>query len=394
MALRRPGPAPSCHCRERVGCVRGGWFNYIYADAVQINEAAYIAKWNGQAGLPWAGRGSGSSLNAGVTAIAVSGTDVYAGGWFHDVSDADALPAAVSSPGGMGLLVFPRHGGRERAAEQRRLLHRHPGTHVSGGLFTDVNNKGTSLPEAAYIARWDGLDWHALGHNGAGNGSLNFPVNAVAVSGTNIYAGGYFYDVNNNGTTLLNADYVAKWDGANWIGLGDNGSGFGSLNHPVFALAVSGNNLYAGGRFTDVNANGIVLAAADYAARWNGSNWSALGSDSGGDGSIGSPANALVQALGATSSALYAGGYFYNVEDGLFLLPNADHIAAYGLPQQTMQFRSAGGQDGWVLESTETSGAGGSLNAEATTFNLGDSASTSSTAPSCPSTPARCRTMP
>jgi hypothetical protein len=38
----------------------------------------------------------------------------------------------------------------------------------------------------------------------------------------------------------------------------------------------------------------------------------------------------------------------------------------------TANFRSTGAQDGWVLESTETSNTGGSLNSTGTTFNVGD----------------------
>ncbi len=41
---------------------------------------------------------------------------------------------------------------------------------------------------------------------------------------------------------------------------------------------------------------------------------------------------------------------------------------------QATTFKSAGSQDGWILESTETSNTGGSLNASATTFRLGDDA--------------------
>jgi CSLREA domain-containing protein len=37
-------------------------------------------------------------------------------------------------------------------------------------------------------------------------------------------------------------------------------------------------------------------------------------------------------------------------------------------------FKSIGADDGWILESTETSAVGGALNASATTFNLGDGA--------------------
>jgi M6 family metalloprotease-like protein len=45
-----------------------------------------------------------------------------------------------------------------------------------------------------------------------------------------------------------------------------------------------------------------------------------------------------------------------------------------GPPQTTFVFRSLAANDGWVLESGENSGLGGTLNATATTFNLGDDA--------------------
>ena len=43
-------------------------------------------------------------------------------------------------------------------------------------------------------------------------------------------------------------------------------------------------------------------------------------------------------------------------------------------PTQTLTFQSQAANDGWVLESSETSNAGGTLNSTATTFNLGDNA--------------------
>jgi CSLREA domain-containing protein len=42
--------------------------------------------------------------------------------------------------------------------------------------------------------------------------------------------------------------------------------------------------------------------------------------------------------------------------------------------QVTLTLKSAGAQDGWILESTETSNKGGTLDKTATTFNLGDNA--------------------
>jgi hypothetical protein len=44
-------------------------------------------------------------------------------------------------------------------------------------------------------------------------------------------------------------------------------------------------------------------------------------------------------------------------------------------PTLTKLYRSAGSQDGWVLESSETSSTGGAMNAADTVFRLGDDAS-------------------
>ncbi|KAA0252280.1 MAG: hypothetical protein EDM79_21515, partial [Chloroflexi bacterium] len=50
-------------------------------------------------------------------------------------------------------------------------------------------------------------------------------------------------------------------------------------------------------------------------------------------------------------------------------------IGAYELNYGSATFHSSGTQDGWVLESSETSGMGGTMNASAATFDLGDDAS-------------------
>jgi hypothetical protein len=70
----------------------------------------------------------------------------------------------------------------------------------------------------------------------------------------------------------------------------------------VFALAVSGSDLYAGGYFTTAGGS-----AATNIAKWDGSSWSALGSGM----------NSFVRALAVSSSNLYAGGEF-TMEGGKF----------------------------------------------------------------------------
>ena len=56
------------------------------------------------------------------------------------------------------------------------------------------------------------------------------------------------------------------------------GSGISGSECLCNALAVSGTNLYAGGYFT--KAGGVP---ANYIAKWDGSAWSALGSGTGGE---------------------------------------------------------------------------------------------------------------
>src|ERR1039458_1494505 len=128
-------------------------------------------------------------------------------------------------------------------------------------------------------------DWVSLGSGMGGNGSST-SVGALAVSGTNLYVGGFF-DTAGGGM----AYNIAKWDGSAWSALG-----WGMINSgsAVSALAVSGTDLYAGGGFAragGVTANGI--------AKWDGSTWSALGSGM----------NGPVSALAVGGTDLYAGGY-------------------------------------------------------------------------------------
>jgi hypothetical protein len=72
-------------------------------------------------------------------------------------------------------------------------------------------------------------------------------VNALAVSGTNLYVGGWFTNVNS-----VAANYIVQWDGSSWSALGSG------MNNGVTALVVSGNTLYAGGAF--MTAGGKVSA--------------------------------------------------------------------------------------------------------------------------------------
>jgi hypothetical protein len=187
---------------------------------------------------------------------------------------------------------------------------------MGGDLYAGglfVNAAG--IPEADRVARWDGREWFALGSNGNGNGALNGAVTAIAPSDSGLYVGGYF----TNASGIAQADYVASWDGSNWSALGSNGSGDGAINSAVESLVVDGADLYVGGEFS--NASGV--AVADHVARWSGTGWSGCGSNALGDGALHGPA----YALGVSGTGLYAGGAFLNAAG----IPEADYVARCAL---------------------------------------------------------------
>ena len=221
----------------------------------------------------WVGLGSGMSGSASslvaVMALAVSGTNLYAGGQF---TTAGGVPAnniakwdgnAWSALGsGMDVDVY--------------VLVANGTNLYAGGDFSMAGANG--------IAKWNGSAWSALG---SGMGGFYRQVNALAVSGTILYAAGPFTTAGG-----VAANCIAKWDGSAWspLGLG--------IDNSVFGLAMSGTDLYAGGYFTTVGAFGVP---ANYIARWDGSAWSALGSGM----------NGRVDALAADGAGhLFVGGEF------------------------------------------------------------------------------------
>jgi len=248
---------------------------YIGGEFTIIGDvfATNIAKWNGSS---WSALGSGmGSLDpirsAIVYALAVSGSDVYAGGDFTTAGGSPATNIAKwngSSWSALGSGIGPAAIGPNVSA-----LAVSGNDVYAGGYFTTAGSS-----PANYIAKWNGSSWSALG------AGMNAQVNALAISGSDVYAGGDFTTAGGSA-----ANYIAKWNGSTWSTLGSG------IDLWVSALAVSGNNLYAGGQFT--TAGGIP---ASNIAKWNGSSWTALGSGM----------DWPVEALAISGSDVYAGGDF------------------------------------------------------------------------------------
>lgn len=142
--------------------------------------------------------------------------------------------------------------------------------------------------------------WSSLG-SGTANGVDSW-VYAIAISGSNVYVGGSFTHAGGNP-----ANHIAMWDGTKWNTLGTTPND--GVDNYVYALATFGTDLYIGGVFTHAGGN-----AASYVAKWNGTAWSALAAG----------VDNTVYAIAAGTSEIYFGGHFANAGGS-----PAAHIASW-----------------------------------------------------------------
>ena len=234
---------PGANNTVRVIAVDGNGNVYVGGDFTFIGTvpANHIAKWDGSA---WSALGSG--MNGIVWALAVSGTNLYAGGSFGTVGGVPANRIAKWDGSAWSALGS----GMSGSVPQVSALAVSGTDLYAGGNFTTAGG----MP-ATNIAKWDGSAWSALGSG------MNGDVVALAVSGTDLYAGGWFTTAGG-----APANYIAKWNGSAWSALGSGIMGGIYPNGPhINALAVSGTDLYAGGLFT--YAGGV---AANHIAKWDG----------------------------------------------------------------------------------------------------------------------------
>lgn len=270
-------------------------------DSVDGVAASCLAKWNGSV---WAPVGGGT--NGAVHILLAHGTDLYAGGTFGSAGGASARNIAKwngSSWSALGEGVADWVEGLAAVGDQ-----------LYAGCYSDsvgvMRWNGTSWSQAGSrkltwckdlksdggvlyyggckewpLLKWDGAVWSGVGTD------LDGPVTAVAVNGTDFYAGGHFTAIGG-----VRANGVAKWNGTSWSALG---TGVGDSMTGVRALEVSGNDLYAGGDF--LTAGGVPVNGI---AKWNGAAWSALGRG------VSAPDGYCVYAIQASGSNVYAGGSF------------------------------------------------------------------------------------
>ncbi|MBK7644208.1 MAG: hypothetical protein IPJ19_14380 [Planctomycetes bacterium] len=259
----------------------GGDFGSAHGAQLQ-----HLARWNGGA---WTALGGG--VDGRVYALASfddgGGPALYAGGAFTHAGGVPAQHVARWRAGSWSAVGI---GMDSRVSALAAFDDGGGPVLYAAGYFTHADES-----PAGRIARWNGANWIPVGSGM--NGSVLALVVHAAGSGPRLYAGGGFTNAGGSGAT-----HLAQWDGLAWSPVP------GVVNGEVRALAVhddgSGPDLYVGGSFT--LAGGVSSAAI---ASWDGNAWSALGNGLGGvPGLVAVDALAVHDAAGAR--VLVAGGSF------------------------------------------------------------------------------------
>ncbi len=312
-----------------------------------------IARWTGSAWLA-AGTGKDLSLNELSQRVEVVGSRVYVFGIFTMAGSTRVNGAAEWTgtdwlPMGNGVPQWTQSQMPYTATDGTNLYVTMTGSRASpfvnrwdGGAWSTVGPAGVQGPVAASttnlfavgnfsqgygVAKLEGGTWTQLG--GAFNRSTGVVlVHQLKADGTNVYAAGPFDSI--GGVPIQN---VALWDGTKWqklgtgfppgvtgaaamafadgkLYVGSNGTIYvwdgsswttplpGLNGARIQSIIPDGNNLWVGGRFSDLNGT-----AAANIARWDGTQWHPLGSGVPGT-------DPFVNALAIGSEKLYVGGTF------------------------------------------------------------------------------------
>ena len=172
------------------------------------------------------------------------------------------------------------------------------GTLYAAGQFINLDG----IPAADHVAAYDGARVARDGlRPGAGGGAVDDYVRSITSHGTDVYVGSDSLNI----AGIAQADHVARWNGSAWSAMGSNTAGTNGwfpASTFIYSMTTSGSLVFAAGSFQ--NANGDPRA--DDVAYFDGTAWHSLGSNGAGNGPL--IGNGL--ALATFGPQLIAGGNF------------------------------------------------------------------------------------
>jgi hypothetical protein len=247
-----------------------------------------------------------------VYAIAVSGTTIYAGGQFGLVGDNEHfyLAAIDATTGLVNNRWNPSVGGQSFGVINRLGTFSFPavfsiavsGTTVYvGGVFGSASNSSANDSIRNCIAAFDATTgnvtaWNPIAKIVGGSGEY---VSSLAISGTTVYAGGFFNSIGGQTRNNIAALDATTGNATAW---NPNASLNSSVSSPsVAVLAVSGTTIYACGSFTSIGGQTRNNIAALDATTGNATAWNPPN------------ANNWVQALAVSGTSICAGGGFTSI---------------------------------------------------------------------------------
>jgi trimeric autotransporter adhesin len=230
-----------------------------------------------------------------VDALLVSGSTVYAGGWFTSIGGQTRYAiAALDASSGLATTWHPDAGNLPHGNANVSALALSGSTIYAGGYFTSIGGQNRSGIAALNASSGLATTWNP---NASGGTSLGSPVVALAVSGSTVYAGGWFTTIGGQSRTGIAALSAGSGLATAW---NPDANGF------VYTLAVSGSTVYAGGSFTSIGGQSRNHIAALDASSGLATAWDPNANDGYGN-------NASVNALAVSGSTVYVGGKFTSI---------------------------------------------------------------------------------
>lgn len=258
----------------------GGNFYYVggeerhFLAAVDATGTGAVKAWN-------------PAPSSEVDAIAVRGNTVYVGGRFTEIAgQSKSYLAALSATDGSLITAW------DPAADNivRGLLVSPDGNTIyARGDFTSLGRDGTlSYAGAVNATNGDATGWKP---------NVDYDVLTMVLSGSTMYLGGYFSEVGGvarNGIAAVDSStgaLITTWN--------PNATDYTSVK----ALALSGTTLYVGGGFTNIGGQARAYIAALDAVTANSGNATNWNPSPDGD----------VYAIAVSGTTIFAGGYFSSI---------------------------------------------------------------------------------